>query len=106
MERVCFLARIRADRLDEYRAVHREVWPDMRSALTRAGWGNYTLFLTDGGLLVGYLETGDFERARERMAVTDVNERWQQRMTPFFEDSAGQRPDETFRRIPEIFHLD
>jgi len=47
MERVCFLGRIRPDRLDEYRARHREVWPEMTDALREAGWGNYTLFLTD-----------------------------------------------------------
>ena len=39
MERVCFLARVRPDRLDEYRERHKNVWPEMRSALSEAGWG-------------------------------------------------------------------
>ena len=55
MERVCFLARVRSDRLEEYRARHQEVWPEMTDALRSAGWTNYTLFLADDGLLVGYL---------------------------------------------------
>ena len=62
MERVCFLLRVRPDRLDEYRARHRAVWPEMLDALARAGWRNYSLFLRDDGLLVGYLETDDFAR--------------------------------------------
>ena len=33
MERVCFLLQVRPDRLDEYRARHREVWPEMLDAL-------------------------------------------------------------------------
>jgi L-rhamnose mutarotase len=33
VERVCFLARVRPDRLDEYRARHESVWPEMRAAL-------------------------------------------------------------------------
>jgi hypothetical protein len=37
MERVCFLARVRPDRLEEYRARHREVWPEMTGALAAAG---------------------------------------------------------------------
>jgi L-rhamnose mutarotase len=106
MERVCFLARVRPDRLDEYRARHQEVWPEMRDALRSAGWGSYSLFLTPGGLLVGYLETGDFAAAQKAMAGTAVNGRWQAEMAPCFEDPGGSRPDEGFRRIDEIFHLD
>ena len=106
MERVCFLGRIKPDRLDEYRARHREVWPEMTKALQEAGWGNYTLFLADDGLLVGYLETDDYEAALQRMAQADVNERWQAEMAPFFAGLGDRRPDEGFRRITEIFHLD
>ena len=106
MQRVCFLARVRPDRLEEYRAAHRAVWPDMTAALTEAGWASYTLFLTDDGLLIGYLETDDFDAARRRMEQTGVNARWQAEMAPFFADLGDQRPDEGFRRIPEIFHLD
>jgi L-rhamnose mutarotase len=44
----------------------------------------YTIFLADDGLLVGYLETDDYEAALERMARTSVNDRWQAEMAPFF----------------------
>jgi L-rhamnose mutarotase len=106
MERVCFLARVRPDRLDEYRVRHRKVWPEMLEALSAAGGTNYSLFLTDDGLLVGYLETDDYSAALRGMAQTSVNERWQADMAPFFADLDGQRPDEGFRRLDEIFHLD
>ncbi len=36
---------------------HRHVWPEMQAALRETGWANYSLFLRDDGLLVGYLET-------------------------------------------------
>jgi L-rhamnose mutarotase len=102
VERVCFLLQVRPDRLDEYRARHREVWPEMLDALSAAGWGNYSLFLRDDGLLVGYLETEDFEAAQRAMAETEVNDRWQRDMAPFF----GDRPDEGgFQRLEEVFHL-
>ena len=106
MERVCFLSRIRSDRLEEYRARHREVWPEMREALRQAGWSNYTLFLADDGLLVGYLETDDYEAALAQMAQTNVNARWQAEMRPYFSDAGDLRPDEGFLRLPEVFHLD
>ena len=105
MERVCFLLRVCPDRLDEYRGRHASVWPDMLDALRAAGWGNYSLFLDDDGLLVGYLETDDFEAALAAMESTDVNARWQAEMAEFFELPSAARPDTSMRRLPEVFHL-
>jgi L-rhamnose mutarotase len=31
VERVCFILRVRRDRLDEYKARHREVWVDVKA---------------------------------------------------------------------------
>ncbi len=106
MERVCFLGRVRSDKLEEYRMRHREVWPEMTDALRGAGWTNYTLFLADDGLLVGYLETEDYSAAQQQMAQLGVNERWQAEMAPYFTELDGRPPDQGFRRIAEVFHLD
>jgi L-rhamnose mutarotase len=106
MQRVCFLLKVRADRLEEYKARHAAVWPEMRAALAATGWHNYSLFLRDDGLLVGYLETPDFDAARAAMAGLEVNARWQAEMAPFFEQLEGRRPDEGLLILQEVFHLD
>jgi L-rhamnose mutarotase len=105
MERVCFLLQVRPDRLEEYRARHRAVWPQMLDALRRAGWRNYSLFARDDGLLVGYLETDDFAAAQAAMERTEVNARWQAEMAEFFELPGGERPDTGLQRLEEVFHL-
>ncbi|MFD6534438.1 L-rhamnose mutarotase [Streptomyces sp. NPDC060184] len=105
MQRVCFLLKVRAERIEEYRRRHRTVWAEMRAALTGAGWHNYSLFLREDGLLVGYLETPDFEKARAAMDATDVNARWQAEMADFFEALDGQAPDAAVRPLTEVFHL-
>jgi L-rhamnose mutarotase len=105
MERVCFLLQVRPDRLEEYRARHRAVWPQMLDALRRAGWRNYSLFARDDGLLVGYLETDDFAAAQAAMEGTEVNARWQAEMAEFFELPGGERPDTGLQRLDEVFHL-
>ncbi|MPY88015.1 MAG: L-rhamnose mutarotase [Luteitalea sp.] len=105
MERVCFLLRVCPDRLEEYKERHRAVWPEMLEALRETGWQNYSLFLGDDGLLVGYLETPDFQRALDKMAKRDVNTRWQREMAPFFVALEGHRPDEGLLRLEEVFHL-
>jgi L-rhamnose mutarotase len=105
MERVCFLLKVRQERLHEYRERHRSVWPEMLDALRETGWRNYSLFLHDDGLLVGYFETSDLKGALDGMAQRGVNERWQREMAPFFENLGGRRPDEGFERLDEVFHL-
>src|SRR5215469_13292808 len=105
MQRICFVLQVKKDRLDEYRERHGKVWPEMQEALRRAGWHNYSLFLREDGLLVGYLETEDFERARADMAATEVNNRWQNDMADFFEAREGTAPDAAMRPLAEVFHL-
>lgn len=105
-QRICFTLQVKRDRLEEYRERHRAVWPDMQQALRETGWGNYSLFLRSDGLLIGYLETPDFEAARAGMAVREVNKRWQESMMEFFETDTRIPADERMRPIPEVFHLD
>ncbi len=106
MQRVCFLLKVKLDRLDEYKGRHEAVWPEMLDALRATGWRNYSLFLRDDGLLVGYFETPDLEAALAGMASQEVNARWQADMAGFFEGLDGRRPDEGFLQLEEVFHLD
>jgi L-rhamnose mutarotase len=103
--RVCFRSSVQPELLAEYRRRHAAVWPEMLAALKDAGWNNYSLFLDDDGLLVGYLECDDFDAVRARMALTDVNSRWQAEMAALFRASDGP-PDEGFRVLDEVFNLD
>ena len=105
LKRVCFCLQVKRDRLEEYKARHNQVWPEMREALRQAGWHNYSLFLRDDGLLIGYVETPDFGRALELMAATEVNRRWQAEMAGFFDGIPGRKADEQMAPIPEVFHL-
>jgi L-rhamnose mutarotase len=105
MQRVCFLLKVRKHRIAEYRERHATVWPEMLDALSATGWRNYSLFLRDDGLLVGYLETEDFAAAQAAMEDTEVNARWQAEMAPFFESLDGARPDEAMKPLTEVFHL-
>jgi len=105
MERVCFLLKVKADRLEEYKRRHESVWPEMLDALRETGWRNYSLFLREDGLLIGYFETPDLAAALKGMERQEVNARWQAEMASFFEGLEGSRPDEAFLRLEEVFHL-
>jgi len=106
MKRVCFLLQVRPERLDEYKERHKTVWPEMQQALRETGWTNYSLFLREDGLLVGYVETTDFDAARAAMEKFEVNARWQKEMSGFFVNAAGVTPDRAMKPLAEVFHLD
>ncbi len=105
MQRICFVLQVKPDRLEEYKHRHRAVWPEMLKALRETGWTNYSLFLRSDGLLVGYLETQDFDRARADMTKREVNERWQREMGEFFVQDDGILPDRAAEPLEEVFHL-
>ena len=105
MKRVAFQLNVRADKLEEYKAHHKNVWPEMLDALLETGWHNYSLFLRGDGLMFGYFETPhSLAHAQALMEKKEVNTRWQQFMAPFFEENI--RPDKPFLELEEVFHLD
>jgi L-rhamnose mutarotase len=106
MERVCFVLQVRPERIEEYKQQHQAVWPEMQQALSETGWRNYSLFLRPDGLLVGYLETEDFSKARSEMAKRAINDKWQREMAGFFMTPDGITPDRAMLPLEEVFHLE
>jgi L-rhamnose mutarotase len=104
--RVCFLLKIRKDKVQQYKERHAHVWPEMLAALNETGWRNYSLFLKPDGLLVGYLEADDFSKCTAAMKAHPINARWQAEMAQFFESLENGAVDDNFFPLEEVFHLD
>jgi L-rhamnose mutarotase len=91
--RVCFHLKVRADRLAEYRGLHREVWPELLAAIKAAGVSNYSIFLwTDAprwglsaGHEFGFLECDDWTAVQRRLAGNPVVEKWERFMAEYLE---------------------
>ena len=105
-QRVCFQLQVDPARLDEYRERHAAVWPDMLRAIEASGRRNYSLFLRDDGLLIGYYEVDDDEAAQASLANDPRTAPWEAEMAEFFIALDGARPDQGAPRIPEVFHLE
>ncbi len=107
MKRVGFLLRVRPDKIEEYKAHHRHVWPEMLEALRRRGWHNYSLFMRPDGLVFGYFETPEsFEAAQAGMAQEAINAQWQDFMAPFFEGLGQTHADQMMEMLEPIFFLE
>lgn len=102
--RVCFQLQVRPELLDEYIARHSPVWPEMLAEIAAAGRRNYSLFLANGGRLIGYYETDDDAAAQAYLAASPVAARWEAEMARFFVDLDG-RPDQAAAPLTEVFNL-
>lgn len=102
--RVCFQLQVRPELLDEYLRRHSPVRPEMLAEIAAAGRRNYSLFLGEGGTLIGYYETDDDASARAYLAQSEVATRWEAEMARFFVDLDG-RPDQAASPLTEVFNL-
>jgi L-rhamnose mutarotase len=101
-ERAGFVLRVRPDRMDDYVAAHRAVWPEMLDALREAGIRNYTIFRA-GDRVFGYFEADDLAAADRYLAAQPVCARWQDAMAEYLEERV---PDGGPPALEPIFRLD
>jgi L-rhamnose mutarotase len=106
MMRVCFELRVRPELIEEYVEVHRAVWPRMLRAIERSGRRNYSLFLREDGLLIGYYETDDDAESARRLREDPDTAEWEAAAVRYFEALPGTRPDQGAPVLREVFHLE
>ncbi|GAA2976886.1 L-rhamnose mutarotase [Microbacterium terrae] len=102
--RVCFQLLVKPELLDEYIARHTPVWPEMLEEIAASGRRNYSLFLGEGGRLIGYYETDDDEAAQAYLTASAVAAKWEAEMGRFFIGLDG-RPDQAATPLAEVFNL-
>jgi len=106
MERVCFQLQVKPDRIAEYVERHRAVEPAMLAAIRDAGRRNYSLFLREDGLLIGYYETDDDAASAAALAADPRTATWEAASAELFDSLPGARPDQAATTLPEVFHLE
>lgn len=106
MTRVCFQLQVKPERLEEYVRKHEAVWPEMLQAIVDAGRRNYSLFLRDDGLLIGYYETDDDAASAAALAADPRTAAWEAEAADFFVALDGGRPDQGAPTLREVFHLE
>ena len=105
MKRVCFLLKLKKNRIDDYLKNH-QVWPEMLQALSLAGIRNYSLFVREeDGLVVGYLEAEDPDAAFETIAKSEVSRRWEAFMDEFFEPDPQNKEIRFKQWLKQYFYL-
>ena len=103
--RICFQLQVKPELLDEYLERHSPVWPEMLAEIAASGRRNYSLYLADGGRLIGYYETDDDAAAQAYLAHPPSPPAGRPRWGGSSSASTG-RPDQAATPLTEIFHLE
>lgn len=98
-------------RLEEYKTLHRAVWPEVLDMIARCNIHNYSIFLRelDGKhYLFSYFEyTGsDFAADAAKMAADPATQRWWKLCMPCQLPLPNRKDGEWWAEAEEVFHSD
>lgn len=83
MERVAFRLILREGKLDEYKRMHDDIWPEMLEELKAAKIQNYTIW-NSGDDLFGYYEVADLVYSNRFLANSPIVAKWHSSMAGIY----------------------
>ncbi len=112
MKRYGWVIGVKDDKIDEYKRLHADVWPDVLAMIKESHIQNYSIYLRklDDGrtYLFSYLEyTGDdFEADMGQMAADPTTQEWWAVCKPCQIPLTDCEPGAWWADMEEVFHQD
>lgn len=109
MKRYGSVIALKADKIDEYKRLHADVWATVLARISECNISNYSIFLREPeNLLFSYFEyTGeDFDADMARMAADPETKRWWDVCIPCQTPLEPRGAGEHWASMEEVFHHD
>ncbi len=101
------IIRLKPDKVEEYKELHRNVWPEVLKTIKECHIQNYTIFYKDGYLFSYYEYTGEnYEEDMKKMAEDPITQKWWALCKPCQEPLKTRKEGEWWAEMEEVFHLD
>jgi L-rhamnose mutarotase len=107
MQRYGSVIKLRPEKLEEYKQLHANVWPEVLAMIRACNIRNYSIFYKDG-FLFSYFEYhgDDFNTDMEKMAADPTTQEWWKLTDPCQEPLETCQPGEWWASMEEFFHVD
>ncbi|MYS33017.1 L-rhamnose mutarotase [Streptomyces sp. KhCrAH-43] len=102
--RIALHTKVRADRVAEYEAAHREVPPELTDAIRAAGAGSWTIWRS-GTDLFHLIECDDYARLLAELEQLPVNVAWQARMDALLDVAHDYSAEGAEAGLPVVWEL-
>ena len=109
MKRMGMVIGIKPEKIEEYKRLHADTWPEVLETISRANIRNYTIFLREPeNLLFGYWEYhgDDFEADAAKIAADPKTQEWWTYTDPCQIPMASREEGEQWSMMEEVFHTD
>ena len=112
MERYGMAIEVRPEKIEEYKELHANCWPDVLKMIAECNIRNYSVYLgeiTAGKFyLFSYFEYHgeDFEADSAKMAADPVTQEWWTHCKPCQQPLAWCDEGEWWANMEEVFHCD
>ena len=107
LKRIAWVIKVKPDKLEEYKELHANPWPEVNAMLKKVNIQNYSIYYRDG-LLFSYLEyTGDdFDTDMKIMAADSITNEWWKLTDPCQEPVDSAEEGVWWADLEEVYHLD
>lgn len=102
--RVALHSKVRADRIADYEAAHRQVPEELAAAMRAAGTTSWTIWRS-GTDLFHLLEVDDYDALIAALGALPVNAAWQLRMAELVETAHDFASGDADKPLPVIWEL-
>lgn len=106
MKRFGEVIKIKPEKLEEYKKLHNEIWPNIVKKQKEANMQNFTIFYRDGYLFKYFEYVGDnYEEDMRKLAMDEENKRWLAFTDPCQEPVETAEEQEWWAPMENIFHI-
>lgn len=107
MERHGSLIRLKDEALEEYKRIHKAVWPGVLATIKACNISNYSIFYKDGVLYAYFEYTGTNLKAdMAKMAADPTTQAWWKITMPMQDPLPTRKEGEWWAEMEEMFHID
>lgn len=107
MQRMGMIIGLKPEKVEEYKRLHAEVWPDVLAMISACNIRNYSIFLKEPeNLLFGYWEYHgtDFAADVAKMAADPTTQKWWDVCMPCQAPLETRGEGEWWATMEEVFH--
>jgi len=107
MKRYGSVIKIKPEKLEEYKELHANIWPDVAKMITECNITNYSIYHKDGFLFSYFEYAGkDFKSDMAKMAADPTTQKWWNICMPMQEPLETKKEGEWWAEMEEVFHHD
>ncbi len=103
MERLAFKMHLKPGCKEEYKKRHQEIWPEVKTLISKAGISEYSIFLDEETNTLFAFQKSDKSEGSQDLGSQDIVQKWWDYMSDIMEVNPDNSPISSV--LEEVFYL-